>query len=84
MRNNGDQVVEVTSKIFFTFSRFSKLDLNNFGLLSCIYMSCFSCVSNSQGRNLGRSVCLLELPVCLAQKDDLGESSEVIFTSQSN
>ena len=30
-------------------------------------------VANSQGRNLGHSVCLVELPVCLAQKGDLGE-----------
>ena len=41
-------------------------------------------VLNSQGRNLGRSVCLLELPVCLAQKGDLGESGKGIFTSQSD
>ena len=33
-------------------------------------------VANSQGRNLERLVCLLELPVCLAQKGDLGESGK--------
>ena len=35
-------------------------------------------VSNSQGRSLGRSVCLLELLVYLAQRGDVGESGKGI------
>ena len=47
----------------------------------CFYINC---VSNSQGRNLGRLVTSARTSGLSSIQGDLGESGKGIFTSQSN
>ena len=74
----------ISSKAVLNLQSSRNREIAKFGLVPNISKTKTFPVSNSQGRNLGRSVCLLELPVCLPQNGDLGESGKGIFTCLSN